>query len=441
MHIYKFGGTSQGSSQALEASLGVVRRDDKRKAIIVSAPSGVTDLLWMGTEEALRSKEVPKRTIDMIANRFEEVYSNVANTSTIINQHIDILANRFSQVNNLKKEREARFIANIVSFGEELESQLYTLLLNQNNIPSRRLPENLVILEGDYLNGTYNRISDKKIKDDFEKDNLTIVVPGYYGHNLQGERVVFGRGGSDFTQTLVARAVQASACYNCTDVNGVMPINPKILPEELRKSIKTIRQLSYEQAQELSRQGAKILHPRCITPLREAGIDLYVINTFNPEGEYTHISNQVSEESTIIAVTGKDDSYMTIKLHAGDMEGQKGYFLAFANSLKEIDIDTVTTSSVEIKASFTKNGADLETIKKELEKYGEVDIHNGSSLIAIVGNNIGKASNLGRVFTTIYNANIPIGQISKSNEESLWLSIPSKHYQQAQVAIYSELLR
>ena len=440
-NVYKFGGTSQGSTSALEASMNILNSDKENKVAVVSAPSGITNLLWEGTNEALRKGNIPKNIIEQVANRFNALYKNTNNAKSIILEYKNILTKRFEKIKNIDHNSKNQFIANIVSFGEELESRLYTMLLNQNNISSRLLPEHLIILEGNYLNGTYNRVSDKRIKNEVNNKNEVIVVPGYYGHNLKGERVVFGRGGSDYTQTLFARAINANACYNCTDVNGILPINPNLLPEELRKSLKTIKELSYEQAQELAYQGAKVLHPRCITPLKESKIPLYVINTFDPQGERTLIHESQNETASLVAITGKDDAYMNIKLHAGEMEGQTGYLLAFAQALQGIDIDTITTSSVEIQASFTNKDANLEKVRDQLSKIGDVNIHNGSSLIAVVGNDIGQSNNLGSFLQILTRENIPIGQISKSNENSLWVSIPSRHYQRAQVAVYEELLR
>lgn len=443
--VYKFGGTSQGSSIALNHCLDILRADKNNKAVIVSAPSGVTNLLKGLSLSAFEGAfDHCDDYINKIKQRFVEVFPD-SSFEGIINQHIDSLSGKIALSKILSKENfdVRRFEADILSFGENLESVLFSDFLNNSGIRTALFPVDNIRLSGGYLNAVYESVNDgvfRRYMNDAIRSGSVLLIPGFIGKNKRGESVVFDRGGSDYTQALFARAINADVAYNCTDVNGVLPINPSFLNVGERVALESISHMSYNQAQELSRQGAKVLHPRCIIPLKQKNIDLYVCNTFDFYGSKTLI-NGFENNKELLAVTGKNDGYVNVTLRTGEMEGRSGYVLAFANALKDVDIDTLATSAVEIQASFAHNGVDLDKIKADLSGHGDVRINNGSALIAIVGSNLNKSRYVGEFFTKLHDEGISVNQITKSNNTSLWVSIPSSEYVRAQVAVYGGLLK
>ncbi|MGV8169391.1 MAG: hypothetical protein ACP5N3_05020 [Candidatus Nanoarchaeia archaeon] len=443
INVYKFGGTSQKDYETLERCAHILANDEYAGTVVVSAPSGVTDLLKLAANSALERIDYPIRYAEEIMHKYENVTAGISCGDDFLVPLWEALGKKLTNPpKTVNDQLRKKYVADVLSLGEEYQSKIFTRFLKEQGFTANLLPINAIKLDGDYLDGVYDRRSDERIRRNFREGEI-LVVPGFIGLNGNGERIVFDRGGSDFTQALAARALGATACYNCTDVDGVKQINPKLLPENEREKIKTIEFLNYFLAQELSRQGAKVLHPRCLEPLMETDIPMYVMNTFNPGGLRTKIYDKPLGEPGFIAVTGKVESFKNITLHTGAMEGKSGYVKLFAEALEGVDLDTLTTSSTEITASFSGNIENHEEIRRRLEQYGRVTMSNGLAQIAMVGENIGRDARLiGKMFEVLGDNGIPVNsQISKANNYSVWIGIPSGDFARAKIALYNELLK
>ncbi|MBT7903196.1 aspartate kinase [Candidatus Woesearchaeota archaeon] len=444
MNVYKFGGTSQKDRQSLQQCIKIIRDGSVNDIVIVSAPAGVTDLLIQGFDEQTSTGEFTRETFEKIQSRFFEVHPEQEKRA-IIESGMNELELRISQgmqdgfgTEQLKDLHYAR----IASFGEFLEPRLFSENLKMEGIRSRvgRIEQTMRV-HGPPRNAKYDRCSDPRILEEVSGFDGVTVFSGFYGFDSDGNILVFSRGGSDFTQTLVSRAVNADACFNCTDVNGVFPINPNLLTPNAAEKLRTIPELQYEQAQELSKQGAKVLHPKCIEPLKEKGIPLYVINTFDPLGPNTVIGPESRAYIGVNAVTGRKQAFTKISLTTGCMDGATGYLQNFANSFEGVDVETISTSAIELSAGFSDPTADTDLILERLAQYGTAKKQNGQSMIAIVGKGIGRSpAIIGKFFSTLGVLDIPVDQITKSNDYCLWVSIPQHHYERAMVGIYNAML-
>ena len=447
MHVYKAGGTSNGSKDALEHYAALLAQDPNPRVTIQSAISGITNLLLMGAAGQIEVGKFSDAAYYPLKEKTVRVYGSVPGAEELIEHHFQELDARIHTGGNTRITNEYQqklHRARIASWGEWSSAQLFTHFLKTKGVRANYVNSmTCMYLAGDPTNAEYDRSSDALIREQVKNPEVDIhVFGGYWGvHPQTNEFMVFDRGGSDYTQTLIMRALNAKRGYNCTDVNGIMPIDPRLLPEKSRVHLKTIPELSYQEMQELARKGAKVLHPRCIEPLMEDSLELYVLNTFNPHGPQSRVGPISDSTPRITAVTGKKENYLTLTLRTGLMEGQTGFFTGVAQAFEGVNIEAVTTSHVGISVSFSDPSANVEAITRKLSKLGKVTPHNHSSMIAMVGRGLGNEPKfLSQFFATLAEENIPIGQVTKSDDFSLWVSIPTENYETALRALYRDLI-
>ncbi len=444
MDIYKFGGTSQKDAAALDCCYNLLSVDSAPKVSVNSTIGGVTNLLFLGGQEQIKTGLFPQIQYQKIGQLFFEVYSAVPNSKEIIESGMEDLKRRIvrGERNNLSNSTIADFhLASLAAFGEFLNAQLFSNYLQQRKIKTILLSP--LRLKGEPLNADYDSNSNFSLQKEVRNSLAQVyVIPGYYGLNEQQQEVVFSRGGSDYTQTLIARALNAEHCFNCTDVSGIFPIDPKLLTEDSDlETLQPIPSLNYLEAQQLSYNGAKVLHPRCLRPLIDLGIPLIVLNSFAPISGATIISSSLGNKSEIKAVTGRHQKFSTLELMAGEMEGQRGYLAAFAQACSHLDLDTITTADAGISATTTDEEAAVRIAVEKLQRLGKVSYHNGAATIAIVGSHLGSdPSILAKFFNILATEKIKVNQVTKADDFSLRAVISATDYSRAILALYHGLI-
>ncbi|MDP3640589.1 MAG: hypothetical protein Q8R53_05335, partial [Nanoarchaeota archaeon] len=257
--VYKFGGTSQKDAAALEKCVELLTRDDHPKAVIVSAPSEVTNLLIAGARKLFDGEKIPQEFY-RVKQRYMDIFHRIPGAVQVIDETCQsLLCNALGPKTNFSEEQQPFHYTYIVSFGERLEEKLFPYLLCLHELPGKTIPARRVVsLSGNPQNATYNRRSDALIRDAYANPDILPITGGFHGSDEQGNVLLFSRGGSDYTQTLVARAIHARVCYNCTDVPGIYPIDPKLFSAGERQQLEQegklhpIPFLSYQEAQELA---------------------------------------------------------------------------------------------------------------------------------------------------------------------------------------------
>ncbi len=456
--VYKFGGSSQKDAAALEKCVELLARDGHPKAVIVSAPSEVTNLLIAGAEKHFDGEEVPQEFY-RVKQRYMDIFHRIPGAVQVIDEKCEsLLRNAFGSKTKFSPEQQPFHYTYIVSFGERLEERLFPLYLRMHGLPAKTIPARHVIkLSGDPKNATYNRKSDSLIQEAYANPDILPVTGGFHGSDEQGNVLLFSRGGSDKSQGLVLRAIKARAGYNCTDVCGIYPIDPKIFSEEERWQLEQEGKLrplpysSYQETQELAKQGAKVLHPGTFEPLIEDGIPFYVLNTFAPDAGRTEVGPLKDPTPRVTGITGKKGPFHSISLRSGEMEDSSGYLGFVGEAFSGVNVETVTTSRVGIGIGFSDSQADTTSLISRLSERGRVEQHNDSSFIALVGVNLGKDPNiLAQFFSTLAQRGVPVGQVSKMSSDfssagssadfSLWAEVPAKDYERAQKALYFSLV-
>ncbi len=214
------------------------------------------------------------------------------------------------------------------------------------------------------------------------------ITQGYICKNARGEVDNLKRGGSDYSASLIAAAVDASVCEIWTDIDGMHNNDPRVV-----QSTRPVEQLSFDEAAELAYFGAKILHPASIWPAQQFNIPVKLLNTMQPEAKGTVILEEADADG-VKAVAAKDGIVM-VKIKSSRMLLAYGFLRKIFEVFEKYktSIDMITTSEVAVSVTID-NTTHLDQISKELAPLGELEVLQGQTIIAVVGNKLNSEKNL-----------------------------------------------
>ena len=431
MKVIKFGGTSVATSKSLKNVFSIIENEEQNTIIVVSALGGITDLLHdfissKGNSSVDYLKEIEKRHLEIIHG-----LSKVENQSSLLSflkQQLNELETILEAVSTID-EITKKTISKVLSFGEILSSKIIFELLNQRGNDISYLDSREIIFTKYHNN---NEIIDEEktgisISNNIELiDSKLIIMPGFIATDSNNEISNLGRGGSDYTASVMANYTNSEALEIWTDVSGVFSANPKIV-----KNSKAIESLSYKEAMELSFFGAKVIYFPTLQPLIEKSIPAYIKNTFDKDAIGTCISNkgENNEESTIKGIS-HIEKISLINFEGSGMVGVPGFSKRFFGALSErgINVIMITQASSEFSICVAVKESDANNAKisidKEFEyeisqrKINECQIENSLSNIAIVGDKMkSKKGVSGKLFSTLGNNNINIRAIAQGASE------------------------
>ena len=431
MKVIKFGGTSVATSKSLKNVFSIIENEKENTIVVVSALGGITDLLHdfissKGNSSVDYLKEIEERHLEIIHG-----LSKVENQSSLLSflkQQLNELETILEAVSTID-EITKKTISKVLSFGEILSSKIIFELLNQRGNDISYLDSREVIFTKYHNN---NEIIDEEktgisISNNIELiDSKLIIMPGFIATDSNNEISNLGRGGSDYTASVMANYTNSDALEIWTDVSGVFSANPKIV-----KNSKAIESLSYKEAMELSFFGAKVIYFPTLQPLIEKSIPAYIKNTFDKDAVGTCISNkgENNEESTIKGIS-HIEKISLINFEGSGMVGVPGFSKRFFGALSErgINVIMITQASSEFSICVAVKESDANNAKisidKEFEyeisqrKINECQIENSLSNIAIVGDKMkSKKGVSGKLFSTLGNNNINIRAIAQGASE------------------------
>lgn len=323
--VMKFGGTSVGSIDALQQVTGIVKKARDRGdevVVVVSAMGGATDLLLNGARQAESGDVATAHTAhqEILAKHTE-----VINALLIDSQWHDPL---LAEINALLDEFDAlcqsisvlgeltpRALDVIAGMGERMSVRQVAAIFECNNVRAQALDATRLILTDDQYGSASPLMPptaerSQALLGPLLAEGLIPVVTGFIGATESGIPTTLGRGGSDYTATILGRALGADEVWIWTDVNGVMTADPRVVLDA-----QTVPRLSYAEVGEMAYFGAKVLHPQAIRPVRRSAIPVRILNTFDPDHPGTYIT-QHSDGSgqTVKAITAiKHLSLITIE--------------------------------------------------------------------------------------------------------------------------------
>ena len=404
----KFGGTSVGKPERMYLVGDLITRDTESKIVVLSALSGTTNsLIEISNLLALGNKEGAKKNIQKLEIHYKNFVIDLlqneefqAKAYAIVEEHFDflniILKISFSEALN----------KDILAQGELMSTKLFSVYLEEKEIPHLLLPAlDFMTIDGNEepqlgsikvkLNKILKQHSDKKL----------FITQGYICKNARGEIDNLKRGGSDYTASLIAAAVNASVCEIWTDIDGMHNNDPRVVDRTI-----PVEQLSFDEAAELAYFGAKILHPACIWPAQMYNVPVKLLNTMQPEALGTTIQESTNTKG-VKAVAAKD-GIIAIKIKSSRMLLAYGFLRKIFEVFEKYktSIDMITTSEVAVSVTID-NDAYLDEIIKELAPLGTVEVEINQTIISLVGNEINANNDtLKKLFEAI--SSIPTTMVS-----------------------------
>jgi aspartate kinase len=419
MLVMKFGGTSVGSAERMEQVVQLIsepKRIKKSPVVVLSAMSGITNALIDGGNFAIkRDLSAALSKLESIRQKhFQAIDSLFTDKQTIaelkshIDKHLEELAVLYKGVAYLG-ELSRRSIDAISGMGELMSTRIVAALAKTRGINAVWLDAREFIITDDAFGkatpmAETQKLVDQKVKPLLDK-NVTVITQGFIGSTTDGVSTTLGRGGSDYSASIIGAAVGAEEIQIWTDVDGMMSADPRIVPEA-----RLLTEVSFQEASELAYFGAKVLHPLTIKPAVEKNIPVRILNTFNPDHTGTLIKERAeSGEDTIRAVAAKKN-ITAIFLSSPRMLMTHG-FLAQVFAVFDrfrIPIDLISTSEVSVALTIdSKEGVD--ELLAELKQYGDVQTMDDVAIVSVVGRQFRVQSGIaGRVFKALTDVNIMV---------------------------------
>lgn len=396
MKVLKFGGSTINSAENILRVKKIIESQQDQTIIVISALSGVTDQLLDLSKQAARREEDFFRIFNSIENKHLEIINTLFEKPLLnkVVSHVELLFKDLSSIINgvyLLNDLTPKIQDKILSFGEIISSYIIS-----NVIPNAEQVDVRVLIKtnSDYGNAKVNfHLTDHLVRAYFKNYRKTGIVPGFIASSEANETTTIGRGGSDYTASIIAAALEADRLEIWTTVDGFMTADPK----KVKKAI-AIDSLSYAEAMELSHFGARVIYTPTINPVYQKNIEIAIKNTFNPDEPGTIISKEAkSEAKTLIKGISSIDDIHLITLQGAGMVGVKGISSRLFGTLAQnnINIILITQASSEYSITFAINPLDSERALKAIEEQFEPerrlrdDIHiiveKDLSVIAIVG--------------------------------------------------------
>jgi aspartokinase/homoserine dehydrogenase 1 len=435
MDVLKFGGTSVANAQNINLVLNIVTHASSKEAlvIVVSAFSGVTDLLLLAAAKAASKDKTYKDIVQQIEQKHKEAIEELISLS----EQSELIDTINSNINHLKTlldgcyllgELSNRTSDTILSFGELLSSQIIAKALQQKISTAGYIDSREFIkTNSQFGKASVNfDITNKLIFDFFSKTSArATVIPGFIASSEDGNTTTLGRGGSDYTAAIVAGALGSTQLEIWTDVNGMFTANPKIV-----KQAQPIDVISYQEAMELSHFGAKVLYPPTIQPVLKKNIPILIKNTFDPEAPGTVITSVLSGQENPIKGISHIDKISLLTLEGSGMIGVSGSSkrLFEVLSRENINVIFITQASSEHSICIGILNSDADNAEKAINTAFELEIAQGKidpciveknlCIVALVGENMKNHQGLsGKMFSTLGKNNVNIRAIAQGASE------------------------
>ncbi len=435
MQVLKFGGSSVANAENINRVIAIVKKKIKRDktAVVASAISGATDaLIQIGKAAQLQDNSYTQQ-IEALYQRHIELIKELIpeEDSAPIKSECKELFGKLREISNgvyLLKELSPLSQDHIMSFGEMLSTKIISSKLKSLNI-SHVWKDSRSLIKTEISAGA-NVVKKEETANNIEKYFSTAhsnlyILPGFIASDDQGRTTTLGRGGSDYTASILAVGTQARVLEIWTDVNGMMTADPRIVPEA-----KPIRNISYKEALELSHFGAKVVYPPTIQPVVKQGIPIYVKNTFDPEDDGTLIEKNPPEGIGKIRGISSSDKIALLSMEGSGMVGVPGYSSRLFDVLSKNNINIILitqASSVhtmciaipESDAAKAKKAADeLFAYEISLGKVDPLKVEKGFSIISLVGDDLKNQSGAsGRMFDALGREGINIRAIAQGSSE------------------------
>ena len=415
MIVMKFGGSSLASADAINRVTGVVSSQaDRPPLVVVSAMGKTTDRLLAIAQSAAAGdlSGAARQAGELKAYHLREAGQVVADDAR--SELEAFIATRFVELMELAGGLSAlgevtpRSIDAISSFGERLSSFVMSLALRNSGIDAAHVDSRQVIITDEkfsqaapLLDLTNQRVKEKVLP--LLAQPQAVVMGGFIASTIGGVPSTLGRGGSDYTASIVGAALGAEEIQIWTDVDGVMTADPTIQSDARR-----LRVMSFAEASELAYFGARVLHPSTMLPAVKSNIPIRVLNSHRPDVEGTLVVSECPPSSTTVKSIAYKEDITVVDIRSTRMLMAHGYLAKIFEVFDRLEtpVDMVSTSEVEVSLTIDRTER-LDEITHELRRFAEVTHSGGQAIVCLVGDNLRYTPGIaGKIFTAIGGVNI-----------------------------------
>jgi bifunctional aspartokinase / homoserine dehydrogenase 1 len=443
MQVLKFGGTSVANAENISKVAAIIQQAveseknsgsrQQKIIVVISALGGITDLLLQcGTlaaagDESYQEKlqSIEQRHLDAVRNLIPAVHQSslLSLVKKQCNEIEDICKGIY-----LLHELTPRTIDSILSYGELISSRIVSEYLNKSGrCNSWKDSRELIRTDSTFNHAAVNfEQTQKLIKEYFNSSDADVtVVPGFVASDANGITTTLGRGGSDYTASILAAIMEAEALGIWTDVNGMMTADPRLVT-----NAKIIPSISYQEAMELSHFGAKVIYPPTIQPVMRAGIPVRIKNTFDPAQAGTLIKNESPENGGQIRGISSINKIALLSLEGSGMVGIPDFARRFFEALsnEKISVILITQSSSEHSICVGIEDANASRAKQAVDKAFKYEIKTGSleplivekqlAIVAVVGDKMKNHPGVsGKMFGALGRNGVNVRAIAQGSSE------------------------
>lgn len=464
--VMKFGGTSVGSADALRQAVQIIqdaRKEYPRVVVITSAMSGVTDLLLKSATLAAQGR------VDSLADAESGLREKHFMAADALIQDEKLCGQAKSQIDALiwsfvdlckaiavLGEASPRALDAVASLGERMSVRLLAAITRDTRLPAQAVEATEFIVTNTHYQNAHPdfKVTTEKTRavlNPLMEEGIVPITTGFIGATPEGVTTTLGRGGSDYTAGIIGSVLPADEVWIWTDVDGVMTTDPRIAPQA-----QTLPEISYSEIAELAYYGAKVLHPKTIRPIVEAGIGLRICNTFNPSHPGTrlrangHSNGKTHKPENVIKAVTAIRKQRLVTIEGRGMLGVPGVaaraFGAVASTGTSVPL--ITQASSEQSICFAVPSETAISVLDALEKAFVHEIEDEDidrvwstedvSIVTVVGAGMRHTVGVsGRVFSQLGNNGVNVLAIAQgSSEVSISLVVDSVDTENAVRALH-----
>jgi len=415
MIVCKFGGTSVQDAEAVRRVAGIIKARLKDKPVVVASAMGkTTNGLLQAAETAARGKR--QEALDLLGKIRERHYRETQKLLAGSAQEavLEALGTHFKELATLLKglailgELTPRSMDAVASFGERFSTLILTEVLREGGIAAELMDARQCIITDDNFTraAPLFDLTDAAVREHLLpsiKAGRVPVLQGFIGSTRNGITTTIGRGGSDYSASLVGAALDAYDIQIWTDVDGIMTTDPRMVPEARR-----VKVISFDEAAELAYFGARVLHPATIVPAVRKKIPVHVLNSYKPEQEGTLITDEARPCENPVKAIAYKKGITIVNITSTRMLMAYGFLRKIFETFEQhkTSVDVVSTSEVSVSLTLD-DISKLWDVVTELRKISEVNVDGGKAIVCCVGDNLRNIPGLAHlVFTAVQDVNV-----------------------------------
>ncbi|MBP8975993.1 MAG: lysine-sensitive aspartokinase 3 [Bacteroidetes bacterium] len=416
MIVMKFGGTSVEDAKAMNNVISIIQKAQPQQPIVVlSAISGATTTFMKAASMSLDGQlDEAHARLNQLLERHIAIAENLIDDRPTIQQLILSFKRRFEELKNichgiaLLGELTNRSLDAIASIGERLSTLILAEAMEQRGLPVELVDARTFMITNDNFTAAMPLfdIVNEKVREIFPPLLQSGKIPltqGFIGTTSKGITTTLGRGGSDYTASIIGASLGAKEIQIWTDVDGVLTADPRIVPNAQK-----LDTISFNEASELAYFGAKVLHPSTILPAIEKNIPVIVLNSKHPENTGTRIIAKPPSSNLTVKSIASKKGIIVINIISSRMLMAYGFLemiFSIFNKYKT-PVDLVSTSEVAVSLTID-NSTHLEQIVVELEQAAEVNVFTDKAIVCVIGERIRSISGIARrVFNALGDINV-----------------------------------